>query len=151
AEKFPTILERTPYDKNGDGAIGKFFASRGYVVVIQDTRGRFKSEGIWHMLTDDGNDGSDTCDWIGKKPWSNGRIGTIGTSYADGTQHAIALQKAPNLTTVIPVDAMSNLGYQSMRNAGAFELRFWNWIFTRVAEGSRQVRDPGLKTVLEDL
>src|SRR5262249_9161588 len=88
SEQFPTILQRTPYDKNGDGGIGKFFASRGYVVVIQDTRGRFKSEGVWHMLTDDGNDGSDTCEWIGKQPWSNNRIGMIGTSYVGGTQHA---------------------------------------------------------------
>src|SRR5579871_5163261 len=152
-EKFPTILQRTPYDKQGTGdvAIGKYLAARGYAVVIQDTRGRFKSEGVWHMLNDDGNDGSDACEWIGRQEWSNNRIGMIGTSYVGGTQHAVALQKAPNLVTVIPVDAMSNLGYQSMRNAGAFELRFWNWIFTRAAEGSRQVRDPGLKTVLEEL
>lgn len=103
------------------------------------------------MLTDDANDGVDTCDWIGKQPWSNARIGMIGTSYVGGTQHAAAMANAPNLTTVIPVDAMSNMGYQSMRNAGAFELRFWNWIFTRSAEGSRQVRDPGLKAVLEEM
>jgi putative CocE/NonD family hydrolase len=152
-EKLPTILQRTPYDKRGksDVAIGNYFASHGYVVVNQDTRGRFQSEGIWHMLTDDGNDGLDVCEWIGKQSWSNNRIGMIGTSYVGGTQHAAALRKPPNLTTVIPVDAMSNMGYQSMRNAGAFELRFWNWIFTRAAEGSRQVRDPKIKEILEEM
>ncbi len=152
-EKVPTILQRTPYDKEGKGdiAIGHFFAARGYAVVIQDTRGRFKSEGVWHMLTDDGPDGADICEWIGKQSWSNNKIGMIGTSYVGGTQHAAALLKVPNLVTVIPVDAMSNMGYQSMRNAGAFELRFWNWIFTRAAEGSRQVRDPQMKLVLEEL
>jgi len=152
-EKVPVILQRTPYDKRGksDIAIGNYFASHGYAVVIQDTRGRFQSEGVWHMLTDDGNDGMDVCEWIGKQPWSNNRIGMIGTSYVGGTQHAVALLKAPNLVTVIPVDAMSNMGYQSMRNAGAFELRFWNWIFTRAAEGSRQVRDPKMKEVLEQM
>jgi putative CocE/NonD family hydrolase len=153
AEKLPTILERTPYDKlrAGDAGIGRYFASHGYAVVLQDTRGRFKSEGVWHMLNDDGKDGSDTCEWIGKQPWSNGRIGMIGTSYVGGTQHAAALEKAPNLTTVIPADAMSNLGYQSMRNAGAFELRFWNWIFTRAGDGGRQARDPGVRAALAEM
>ena len=62
-DKLPTILERTPYDKQraGDTDIGRYFASHGYAVVLQDTRGRFKSEGVWHMLNDDGTDGSDTC------------------------------------------------------------------------------------------
>jgi putative CocE/NonD family hydrolase len=152
-DKLPTILERTPYDKQraGDAGIGRYFASHGYAVVIQDTRGRFKSEGVWHMLNDDGKDGSDACEWIGKQPWSNGRIGMIGTSYVGGTQHAAALEKAPNLTTVVPADAMSNLGYQSMRNAGAFELRFWNWTFTRAGDGGRQARDPKVKAVLAEM
>jgi hypothetical protein len=81
------------------------------------------------MLTDDGRDGFDACDWIGKQAWSNGKVGTIGTSYVGGTQHALAMERPPQLVTSIPVDAMSNLGYASMRNGGAFELRFWNWIF----------------------
>ena len=149
-ERVPTILQRTPYDKTGNKELGVFFAARGYAVVIQDTRGRFKSEGIWHMLSDDGKDGADTCEWIGKQTWSNNKIGTFGTSYVGGTQHTIALEQASNLTTVIPVDAMSNMGYQSMRNAGAFELRFWNWIFTRAAEGSRAARNLKTKAVLKE-
>jgi hypothetical protein len=150
-EKFPTVLERTPYGKQSAESIGQYFAKRGYAVVVQDTRGRFKSEGVWHMLNDDGKDGADLCQWIGQQTWSNARIGMIGTSYVGGTQHAVALEKAANLTTVIPADAMSNLGYQSMRNAGAFELRFWNWIFTRSAEGSRQAREPHLKAALDEM
>ena len=128
AEKYPAILTRTPYNKNGSKRFGEYFAARGYVFVAQDTRGRYASEGIWHMMTDDGPDGVDCAAWIGRQPWSNGKIGMIGTSYVGGTQHALALAHAPELATVIPVDAMSNLGRQSMRNAGAFELRFWNWI-----------------------
>ena len=75
----------------------------------------------------------------------------IGTSYVGGTQHAMAMEKAPELTTVIPVDAMSNCGYQSMRNAGAFELRFWNWIMFCSPQGSRQSRDPGTAAVLKEM
>src|SRR5579862_357797 len=85
AEKWPTILMRTPYGKMDAHADGQYYAAHGYAVVFQDTRGRFHSEGVWHMLSDDGRDGVDTCAWIGKQPWSNGKVGTIGTSYVGGT------------------------------------------------------------------
>lgn len=147
-EKFPVILTRTPYNKNGAKRYGSYFARYGYVFVAQDTRGRYASEGIWHMLTDDGPDGVDCAAWIARQPWSNGKIGMIGTSYVGGTQHAMALARAPELVTVIPVDAMSNLGYQSMRNAGAFELRFWNWIMINASRGSRASRDPTVASAL---
>jgi putative CocE/NonD family hydrolase len=152
AGRRPTILMRTPYNKVGAKADAEYFAARGYAFVAQDTRGRYASEGIWHMLTDDGPDGFDLCAWIGKQPWSDGKVGTIGTSYVGGTQHALAMARPPELTTAIPVDAMSNLGYASMRNGGAFELRFWNWIFSITApNGSRQARDPGTAAVLKQM
>jgi len=150
-EKLPTILERRPYNKDGCRTSGRYYAARGYAFVAQDTRGRYKSEGVWHMLTDDGPDGVDTAGWIGKQPWSNGKIGMIGTSYVGGTQHAMAMEKPPELVTVIPVDAMSNLGYASMRNGGAFELRFWNWIFFCSPRGSRQSRDPATAAMLLEM
>jgi hypothetical protein len=150
-ERLPVILERRPYNKDGCASSGRYYAARGYAFVAQDTRGRYKSEGVWHMLTDDGPDGVDTAAWIGQQPWSNGKIGMIGTSYVGGTQHAMAMAKAPELTTVIPVDAMSNLGHASMRNGGAFELRFWNWIMFSSPRGSRQVRDPGTAGVLTEM
>ena len=147
--KWPTILMRTPYNKAGDENDGRYFAAHGYAVVFQDTRGRYRSEGVWHMLTDDGPDGVDTCAWIAEQPWSNGKIGTMGSSYVGGTQHAIALERASALTTAIPIDAMSNLGYASMRNGGAFELRFWNWIYSITGpKGSRQSRDPATAAML---
>ena len=150
--KLPTILERRPYNKDGCRRSGLYYAARGYAFVAQDTRGRYKSEGVWHMLTDDGRDGYDTAAWISKQPWSDGKIGMIGTSYVGGTQHAMAMEKPPALVTVIPVDAMSNLGYASMRNGGAFELRFWNWIFSIAGpKGSRQARDPATAAMLGEM
>ncbi|WP_417386604.1 CocE/NonD family hydrolase [Gimesia sp.] len=150
-QKLPTILERRPYNKNGCKSSGMYYASHGYAFVAQDTRGRYASEGVWHMLTDDGVDGVDTAAWIGKQPWSNAKIGMIGTSYVGGTQHALAMEKAPELKTVIPVDAMSNLGYASMRNGGAFELRFWNWIYLNAGKGSRHSHDPGTAAALKEM
>ncbi|MFG0262716.1 MAG: CocE/NonD family hydrolase [Novipirellula sp. JB048] len=116
-QALPVILSRTPYNKAGGKTMGAYYATHGYVFVAQDTRGRYGSEGVWHMLTDDGPDGVDCAAWIGNQPWSNGKIGMIGTSYFGGTQHAMALAGAPELTTVIPVDAMANMGRQSIRNA----------------------------------
>lgn len=147
--RYPVILSRTPYNKDGQKSFGEYYAARGYVFVAQDTRGRWKSEGIWRMLVDDGPDGQDTADWIAAQEWSDGKIGMIGVSYFGGTQHALALAGSPHLKTVIPADAMSNMGYQSMRNAGAFELRFWNWILLNAARGNRHAEDPGKAAALE--
>lgn len=150
-EPLPVILTRLPYNKDGAKTAGKYFATHGYVFVAQDTRGRYKSEGVWRMLTDDGSDGVDCAAWIGQQTWSNGSIGMIGTSYVGGTQHAMAMAGAPELKTVIPVDAMSNLGRQSLRNAGAFELRFWNWIFLNAGRGSRAAHSMGTAEVLSEM
>jgi uncharacterized protein len=152
AGRWPAILMRTPYNKAAATGIAKYFTAHGYATVFQDTRGRFASEGVWHMLTDDGPDGVDTCKWIGQQSWSNGKVGTLGTSYVGGTQHALAMERPPELVTAIPVDAMSNLGYAGMRNGGAFELRFWNWIFSIAGPaGSRQSRDPATAAMLNQL
>ncbi|HWB00119.1 MAG TPA: CocE/NonD family hydrolase [Pirellulales bacterium] len=153
-ERLPTILMRTPYNKatKPNGAPdGRYFASHGYAVVMQDTRGRYHSEGVWTWMNDDGRDGVDTAAWIALQPWSNGKLGMIGTSYVGGTQHALAMENCPQLATVIPVDAVSNMGYASMRNGGAFELRFWNWIMLNAGRGSRAARDPGTAAALEEL
>ena len=123
----------------------------GYVVVSQDTRGRYGSEGVWHMMIDDVNDGYDTAQWLVHQPWSDGGFGMIGTSYVGGTQHAMAESNPPGLKALIPVDAVANAGYFGMRNGGAFELRFFNWIFTICApNGSREARDPATRAALEE-
>ena len=149
--KFPVILTRLPYNKDGSTKHGEYFAQHGYAFVAQDTRGRYASEGVWHWMTDDGPDGVDCAAWIGKQSWSNGKIGMMGTSYVGGTQHAMALAGAPELATVIPVDAASNPGVQSMRNAGAFEMRFWNWIMLNAGKGSRASHDPATAAMLKEM
>ena len=151
AEPLPVILTRTPYNKSGNQSLGNYYAARGYVFVAQDTRGRYESEGSWRWLNDDGPDGVDTARWIVEQEWSSGQIGMIGTSYVGGTQHALAMEGSPYLHTVIPVDAVCNMGYASMRNGGAFELRFWNWIFLNAGRGSQAARDPAAATALAEL
>ena len=65
-----------------------------------------------------------------KPPRSNGKVGTVGTSYSGATQHAIGITNAPSLAAMVPVDAMSNAGQFGVRHNGAFELRWLNWIFS---------------------
>ena len=147
--RFPVILERTPYDKTQSRWWIDYFVARGYVAVAQDVRGRFASEGVWRMLVDDGRDGYDTTAWIGEQPWCSCKIGTIGGSYPGGTQHALALAGAPHLAAMVPEYAVSNAGEFGMRYQGAFELRFFNWIFNIGApHGSRAARDPATARAL---
>ncbi len=129
--RFPTIVERTVYNKDSIADnLTNYFVPRGYVVVLQDVRGRYRSEGTWRPIRDDGPDGADLLKWIAAQPWSNGKVGTVGTSYSGATQHAIGITNAPSLAAMVPVDAMSNPGQFGIRHNGAFELRWLNWIFT---------------------
>jgi hypothetical protein len=127
----------------------EWFSSRGYAVVINDVRGRYASEGAWRMILDDPSDGSDVVEWITKQPWSNGKVGTIGTSYVGGTQHALACANPPGLAAMIPVDSLSNCGIAGVRHGGAYELRFMNWIFTIGAPNARAaLANPKLREAL---
>ena len=106
-EKLPVILIRTPYNKNGlrDNKNGDayMFASRGFVVAVQDSRGKFESEGIYSPPAgSEAEDGYDAVDWIAKQSWSNGKVGMHGCSYPAEVQAATAPLKHPNLTTMIP-------------------------------------------------
>jgi putative CocE/NonD family hydrolase len=126
-------VRRTPYGKDCTMQRGMFWRQltpAGYVVVVQDVRGRYGSGGRWDPIRDDGRDGADLLAWIAEQPWSNGKVGTVGTSYDGATQHALALHGAPALAAMIPVDAMSNAGRYGMRNGGAFELRWLSWVLS---------------------
>lgn len=128
--KFPVILERTPYNKDHASIAANHFVPHGYIVIAQDVRGRYRSEGRWFPIRDDPQDGFDTARWIGSQPWFDGHIGTMGTSYEGATQHALAIANAPYLKAMVPRNAMSDFGRYGVRHNGAFELRFFNWVLT---------------------
>ena len=133
AGRFPAVVRRTPYGKDFTLQRSMFWrrlTPAGFVVVVQDVRGRFGSGGRWRPLRDDGADGADLLAWIAAQPWSNGKVGTVGTSYDGATQHAVAIEGAPALAAMIPVDAMTNPGRHGMRNGGAFELRWLSWVLS---------------------
>src|ERR1035437_4474097 len=82
----PVLLERTPYNKRScKNPQAIYFAERGYAVLIQDVRGRFRSPGEFSHFLDEGwgqrQDGYDTVEWAGTQPWCDGKVGTTGLSY----------------------------------------------------------------------
>jgi putative CocE/NonD family hydrolase len=149
--RLPAVLTRTPYDKTTSNAEGTYYAARGYVVVANDVRGRYASEGTWRLIADDPQDGYDVVEWIARQDWSDGKVGTFGTSYPGGTQHALAEMSPPHLTTMVPIDSVSNCGVSGMRHGGAFELRFMNWIFQTGAPNSKAaLGNPALREALRE-
>jgi hypothetical protein len=85
-EKAPVILVRTPYKKEMSELQGRYYARRGYAFAIQDTRGRFSSQGQWEPFVNEAKDGYDTIEWLAAQAWSNGKVGMIGASYLGWVQ-----------------------------------------------------------------
>lgn len=96
----PTILIRTPYGKHQHDYEGEFWALEGFVVVIQDTRGKWDSEGDFIPFLSEEEDGLETVDWITKQPWSNGEIGLWGSSYLSYCANVIATSRHPAIKTM---------------------------------------------------
>ncbi len=103
---FPTLVQRTPYNKLRPSGIATFerLAEEGYGVVVQDIRGRWASDGEFHPMFNadwtDAEDGYDTVEWAAAQPRSNGKVGTFGYSYGAWTQWALAPTKPPHLVTM---------------------------------------------------
>ena len=100
--QWPTILTRSPYGKPAQPEDSPMLRD-GYVVVVQDVRGRFESEGNFRALADETNDGIDTIAWIREQPWSNGRIGMTSGSYLGATQWLPAVHSPSGLQTISPM------------------------------------------------
>jgi len=115
-EKLPVILIRTPYKKEMEELKARFFARRGYVVAVQDCRGRFNSPGVWEPFVNEPQDGFDAIEWLAKQMWSDGKVGMIGESYNGWVQWWAAREKPPHLVTIIPnvspPDPFYNIPYE---------------------------------------
>ncbi len=123
--KFPVLLQRTPYDKHGWGfEFAPKAARRGYVVVLQDVRGRYASEGEWRPFLHEAEDGYDTVEWAGSLPYSDGRVGMFGGSYVGATQMLAATAQPPHLSGICPVVTASNYHDGWTYQGGAFEQWF---------------------------
>ena len=122
--KFPVLLQRTPYNKASGLEFGLKAAARGYVVIIQDVRGRYTSEGEWYTFRHEPDDGYDTVEWAAVLPYSNGKVGMFGGSYVGATQMLTAIAHPPHLAGIFPVVTASNYHENWTYQGGAFEQWF---------------------------
>jgi uncharacterized protein len=150
AERLPVLLHRTPYDKSDAAAvaIAEALAKHGYVVVLQDTRGRHHSEGVFEKYyVYDAYDGYDTIEWAATQPYCDGKVGMYGTSYAAHTQADASKLAPPHLRALLlNMGGMSNAWDHSVRYDGAFELgRQLTWAWQQALEDAK---DPIAKALL---
>ena len=104
AEPFPTLVVKTPYNREGRASESQFYTANGYAVLIVNQRGRFGSEGIFHQARNEGwlehPDGYDTIEWAAQQPWSNGKVGTFGISSDAQWQLSTAPTRPPHLVAM---------------------------------------------------
>jgi len=155
---YPTLLTRTPYDKQNTAATAPFIlraAGRGYSVVVQDVRGRFESEGAFLPFVNERQDGYDTLEWLVAQPWCDGEIGMFGGSYVGMTQWQAAIGGHPALKAIVPnvtaADYHAGWAYQG----GAFQLGFnLSWTLSVLAINTvlrRRKENPAADTIFQRL
>lgn len=139
--RWPVVVERTPYDKSrrvSHSQTGRFFARRGYAVVLQDVRGRWSSDGDFEFLRNESSDGYDTLTWIARQPWSNGKVGTIGYSYTAADQQSLAITDPPGLVTQQLFDGGYNYFTKTFRHRGACEYAIFLQYVLQMARQSKE-------------
>ena len=157
----PVILERTPYDKaapsrserteavakpRSRAEVAAYFVGNGYGVVYQDCRGRYGSEGGFTKYLSDAEDGFDTVAWLARQTWCDGKIGTMGLSYAAHTQAALGCLAPPGLACqLLDCGGFSNAFQGGIRQGGAFELKQATWAYNNAIADSK---DPTVKAAL---
>lgn len=131
---WPVLLQRTPYGRRGPlAAMLDPFAvvTRGYMLVQQDTRGRFDSDGVWLPFANEVDDGHDTVRWAATLPGSNGVVGMFGGSYTGNTQWAAAVSAPPELRAIVPQITWSDPNNGLYFRGGAIELGLYaSWSLT---------------------
>ena len=156
--RFPVLLSRLPYNKHLRPRPGDidYFVERGYGVIMQDTRGRFSSDGdeyyalIWEMP-----DGYDAVEWAASLPWADGNVGTMGQSYLGATQYLLAPSRPPHLKAAFPVSAAADFHQCWVyHTGGAFEFGWQIPYAILMARDSLERQDltaPLLATLERDL
>jgi uncharacterized protein len=128
----PVIIMRVPYDKAAATPLNyvKYFVPRGYVVVVQDTRGRYTSEGEYYPLIHEAADGYDTVEWAAMLTGSNGKVGTAGQSYHGATQYLLPHTCPPHLVCQVPISASANFHASWVYHTGGVFEFGWQVAYT---------------------
>ena len=152
----PALLIRTSWDKSNEewDDVRAYYPRRGYALVIQDLRSRFKSEGdgrYYHTANPwEGEDGYDTVEWIAAQPWCSGPVGTLGSSHRGIVQTVMALHRPPNLGAQWVEQAPTNIYAHEAREGGAMALHMAAAIHNHALD-AQELRDnpEGVRRVIE--
>lgn len=149
--KFPVLLQRTPYNKEGERFIPQAvgFAANEYIVAIQDLRGRYQSGGTFLKYNPlESSDGKATVEYLARLDYTDGRVGMWGTSYGAHTQaDASKLDPEGLAAMVLNMGGMANAWDHAVRQGGAFELgRELTWAWRQIP---LEIDDPVVKAHFE--
>lgn len=148
--RFPAIIGRTSYDKSNPviwiDAVAKAFVPRGYVVIVQDLRGRGFSEGTgdyFHTANQkEGLDGYDTIEWAAEQEWCNGRVGMVGASHGGIVQNMASLYRPPHLAALWVDVAPTNAFRWEVRQGGAMALHMYGALYLHGYDSQEIADDP---------
>ncbi len=117
--------------------------------MLQDVRGRYASEGEWYPFGNEGPDGVETVAWARGQPWCDGRVATIGLSYSSCTQTSLAALDPPGLAAQFVSQGFHNYHTASMRQGGAFEMRFFLYAFMMALTSREAMADPATRAAMQ--
>lgn len=161
----PIIFERTPYEKAGTprtefsvarptpytrAELAVKLVGEGYIVIWQDCRGRYDSEGAFTKYLNEAEDGFDSMVWIDAQAFSNGRVGTMGLSYDAHVQMALACLNPPGLACMaVDSGGFSNAFTCGIRQGGALEMKQATWAYNRAMEAPLAAKDPAILRAIQ--
>jgi len=154
---WPAILVRTPYGRDTvfDWQMERL-ASYGYVTVVQDTRGRFDSEGESVVFAADGwgekQDGYDTVEWVASQPWCEGRVGMLGVSALGITQYLAAGSAPPHLSCChVGIASADSYRHSTFQGGGYRKSLLERWLADNRFDTQRQVEEIRRHRLYDDL
>jgi hypothetical protein len=147
-DKIPALLRRTPYNKgkaNNEDAMR--LARHGYVVALQDVRGRYGSDGVFNAFAQEAEDGYDAIEWLADHAVCDGRVGTFGGSYEGFAQAAAETQAPPHLAATCHYFSYPH-GYHSVHQGGALDVFWLSYFVMMAADGKEAAANPHVKEAL---
>ncbi|MFC5468010.1 CocE/NonD family hydrolase [Cohnella suwonensis] len=148
--EYPVLLLRQPYGRKIASTVSHahpvWYASKGYMVIVQDVRGRGDSEGEFVPFVHEAEDGFDTVEWAASLPHSNGRVGMYGFSYQGIVQWAAASLRPPGLIAIVPSMTTGDL-HRWVYPFGSFSQGMLIWAYQLARDSARRAGDTGAEAV----
>ena len=148
SKRVPALLMRTPYGKGPANRLDAMrWARHGYIVAVQDVRGRYESEGEFNAFAQEAEDGYDSIEWLAKQPPCDGRVGTLGGSYLAYAQASAATQTPPHLAAMCHYFGYPH-AYHSVRQGGALDVFWLSYFVMMAADGKEAQANPSVREAL---